>query len=223
MTETTLPAFGGTSRDIGVSGVSDRGRSVALKADPPWMVARAFGTAAQKRVSPAYAECQGIGSTMHRAEPADRRAHRNNNCSAFSSQLWFYRSVSLLRIFAYRRGPQIGAGRTLTPSVGRCSRVPAVLSNRRSVLASMPSRSRCARLSFMAFSCSGAYPCQSVTSPTIRIGSRVRHDFVGLPGNFLSVRLDRLRTDRWARRGRSCRALPLSPARRPRWPRPAWR
>jgi hypothetical protein len=40
----------------------------------------------------------------------------------------------------------------------------------------------------MASSCSGACPVQLVISPLTRSGSRVRYDFVGLPGNFLSVR-----------------------------------
>ena len=41
----------------------------------------------------------------------------------------------------------------------------------------------------MALSASGECPCQSVTSPVTRSGSRERYDFVGLPGYFLSVRL----------------------------------
>jgi len=41
----------------------------------------------------------------------------------------------------------------------------------------------------MALSSSGECPFQSVTSPVTRSGSRVRYDFVGLPGYFLSVRL----------------------------------
>src|SRR5258708_31402043 len=43
--------------------------------------------------------------------------------------------------------------------------------------------------SFMALSASGECPCQSVTSPATRRGSRERYDFVGLHGYFLSVRL----------------------------------
>ena len=35
----------------------------------------------------------------------------------------------------------------------------------------------------------GECPCQSVTSPVTRNGSRERYDFVGLPGYFLSVSL----------------------------------
>ena len=41
----------------------------------------------------------------------------------------------------------------------------------------------------MALISSGECPCQSVTSPVTRSGSRERYDFVGLPGYFLSVRL----------------------------------
>ena len=41
----------------------------------------------------------------------------------------------------------------------------------------------------VALSTSGECPCQSTTSPTTRNGSRERYDLVGLPGNFLSVRL----------------------------------
>src|SRR5215471_16136909 len=62
-------------------------------------------------------------------------------------------------------------------------------SRTQSSIASTPSRLSCSRWSFMALSCSGECPFQSVTSPVTRSGSRERYDFVGLPGNFLSVRL----------------------------------
>ena len=58
-----------------------------------------------------------------------------------------------------------------------------------SSIGSTPSRLSRARLSFMALSTSGGCPCQSVTSPATRTGSRERYDFVGLPGYLLSVRL----------------------------------
>jgi hypothetical protein len=41
----------------------------------------------------------------------------------------------------------------------------------------------------MAFNASGECPCHSVISPMTRSGSRERYDFVGLPRNFLFVRL----------------------------------
>ena len=41
----------------------------------------------------------------------------------------------------------------------------------------------------MAFSCSGECPCQFLISPVTRNGARDRYDLVGLPGNFLSVRM----------------------------------
>jgi hypothetical protein len=56
-------------------------------------------------------------------------------------------------------------------------------------IGSTSSRSRRARLSFMAMSTSGGCPCHPVTSPVTRSASRERYDLVGLPGNFLSVRL----------------------------------
>src|SRR3954454_10568469 len=45
------------------------------------------------------------------------------------------------------------------------------------------------RPSCLALSPAGGCPCQSTTSPMTRSGSRERYDLVGLPGNFLSVRL----------------------------------
>src|ERR1700756_42724 len=49
--------------------------------------------------------------------------------------------------------------------------------------------SRPAMASFIAWISSGECPCQSKYSATTRSGSRERYDLVGLPGNFLSVRL----------------------------------
>ena len=58
-----------------------------------------------------------------------------------------------------------------------------------SLIGSIPSRLSRSSPSFMALSASGECPCQFVTSPTTRRGSRERNDFVGLPRNFIFVRL----------------------------------
>src|SRR5215475_5944421 len=58
-----------------------------------------------------------------------------------------------------------------------------------SSIGSTPSCLSRSRPSFMALSASGECPCQFVTSPIIRRGSRERNDFIGLPRNFLFVRL----------------------------------
>ncbi len=56
-------------------------------------------------------------------------------------------------------------------------------------MASMPWAARRATLSRICWRISGGWPTQPMSSSTTTTGSVVRYDFVGLPGNFLSVRL----------------------------------
>ena len=52
----------------------------------------------------------------------------------------------------------------------------------------MPCSLSLANPSFISLICSSVCPCQIVTSPTTLNGCVERYDFVGLPGNFLSVK-----------------------------------